>query len=190
MQTLSRQGSNLTGGTREMINECPSKEGDLVHIGSKGKWGITQNNHATLTARIAELEQENAKLLDEVTARRFTDERTDKLLDERQAWGEMPPCAICEKCGTAPGYVNAEKPAPHRFSKKFDQNTGKPFNFCMVCGRKEEVLFEPKCSECGHSEHKFLCLHTIELSNGEHDVCDCQSFGKIKSYTEEQDEQR
>ena len=109
---------------------------------------------------------------------------------ERQAWGEMPPCAICEKCGTAPGYVNAEKPAPHRFSKKFDQNTGKPFNFCMVCGRKEEVLFEPKCSECGHSEHKFLCLHTIELSNGEHDVCDCQSFGKIKSYTEEQDEQR
>lgn len=95
---------------------------------------------------------------------------------ERQAWGEMPPCAICEKCGTAPGYVNAEKPAPHRFSKKFDQNTGKPFNFCMVCGRKEEVLFEPKCSECGHSEHKFLCLHTIELSNGEHDVCDCQSF--------------
>lgn len=109
---------------------------------------------------------------------------------ERQAWGEMPPCAICEKCGTAPGYVNAEKPAPHRFSKKFDQNTGKPFNFCMVCGRKEEVLFEPKCSGCGHSEHKFLCLHTIELSNGEHDVCDCQSFRKRKSYTEEQDEQR
>lgn len=68
-----------------MINECPSKEGDLVHIGSKGKWGITQNNHATLTARIAELEQENAKLLDEVTARRFTDERTDKLLDELEA---------------------------------------------------------------------------------------------------------
>ena len=69
---------------------------------------------------------------------------------ERQTWGQMPPCAICEKCGTAPGYVNAEKPAPHRFSKKFDQNTGKPFNFCMVCGRKEEVLFEPKCAECGH----------------------------------------
>jgi len=95
---------------------------------------------------------------------------------EIQAWGEMPPCAICEKCGTAPGYVNAEKPAPHRFSKKFDQNTGKPFNFCMVCGRKEEVLSEHKCSGCGHSEHKSLCLHTIELSNGEHDVCDCQSF--------------
>ena len=69
---------------------------------------------------------------------------------ERQTWGQMPPCAICEKCGTAPGYVNAEKPAPHRFSKKFDQNTGKPFNFCMVCGRKEEVLSEPKCAECGH----------------------------------------
>lgn len=95
---------------------------------------------------------------------------------ERQAWGEMPPCAICEKCGTAPGYANATTHVLHLFSKKFDQNTGKPFNFCMVCGRKEEVLFEPKCSGCGHSEHKFLCLHTIELSNGEHDVCDCQSF--------------
>lgn len=106
---------------------------------------------------------------------------------ERQAWGEMPPCAICEKCGTAPGYVNAEKPAPHRFSKKFDQNTGKPFNFCMVCGRKEEVLFEPKCSECGHSEHKFLCLHTIELSNGEHDVCDCQSFSPAEPDATDED---
>lgn len=95
---------------------------------------------------------------------------------EKQSWGEMPPCNICEKCGTAPGYANAETAQPHRFSKKFDQNTGKPFNFCMVCGRKEEVLFEPKCSGCGHSEHKFLCLHTIELSSGEHDVCDCQSF--------------
>lgn len=106
---------------------------------------------------------------------------------ERQAWGEMPPCAICEKCGTAPGYVNAEKPAPHRFSKKFDQNTGKPFNFCMVCGRKEEVLFEPKCSGCGHSEHKFLCLHTIELSNGEHDVCDCQSFSPAEPDATDED---
>lgn len=38
-----------------------------------------------LTARIDELEQENAKLLDEVEARRFTDERTDKLLDELEA---------------------------------------------------------------------------------------------------------
>ena len=95
---------------------------------------------------------------------------------EKQSWGDLPPCSICEKCGTAPGYANAETAQSHRFSKKFDQNTGKPFNFCMVCGRKEEVLFEPKCSGCGHSEHKFLCLHTIELSNGEHDVCDCQSF--------------
>lgn len=43
------------------------------------------NEHATLTARVAELEQENAKLLDEVEARRFTDERTDKLLDELEA---------------------------------------------------------------------------------------------------------
>jgi len=95
---------------------------------------------------------------------------------EKQSWGDLPPCSICEKCGTAPGYANAETVQSHRFSKKFDQNTGKPFNFCMVCGRKEEVLFEPKCSGCGHSEHKFLCLHTTELSNGEHDVCDCQSF--------------
>jgi len=95
---------------------------------------------------------------------------------EKQSWGEMPPCNVCEKCGTAPGYANAETAQSHRFSKKFDQNTGKPFNFCMVCGRKEEVLFEPKCSGCGHPEHKLLCLHTIELSNGEHDVCDCQSF--------------
>ena len=43
------------------------------------------NEHATLTARVAELEQENAKLLDEVTERRFTDECTDKLLDELEA---------------------------------------------------------------------------------------------------------
>ena len=97
---------------------------------------------------------------------------------EKQSWGEMPPCAVCKKCGTAPGYANAETAQSHRFSKKFDQNTGKPFNFCMVCGRKEEVLFEPNCSGCGHSEHKFLCLHTIELSSGEHDVCDCQSLSE------------
>lgn len=46
---------------------------------------FTNRDNATLTARIAGLEQENAKLLDEVTARRFTDERTDKLLDELEA---------------------------------------------------------------------------------------------------------
>lgn len=34
---------------------------------------------------IQKLQQENAKLLDEVEARRFTDERTDKLLDELEA---------------------------------------------------------------------------------------------------------
>lgn len=53
-----------------------------------------------------------------------------------RAWGEMPPCSACDKCGTAPGYSN--QPAEsHRFSKKFDQNNGKPFLFCMVCGKKE-----------------------------------------------------
>ena len=46
---------------------------------------FTNRDIATLTARVAELEQENAKLLDEVEARRFTDERTDKLLDELEA---------------------------------------------------------------------------------------------------------
>lgn len=46
---------------------------------------FTNRDNATLAARIAELEQENAKLLDEVTERRFTDECTDKLLDEREA---------------------------------------------------------------------------------------------------------
>lgn len=46
---------------------------------------FTNRDIATLTARVAELEQENAKLLDEVKARRFTDERTDKLLDELEA---------------------------------------------------------------------------------------------------------
>lgn len=46
---------------------------------------FTNRDIDTLTARVAELEQENAKLLDEVTARRFTDERTDKLLDELEA---------------------------------------------------------------------------------------------------------
>lgn len=35
---------------------------------------FTNRDNATLTARVAELEQENAKLLDEVTARRFTDD--------------------------------------------------------------------------------------------------------------------
>lgn len=46
---------------------------------------FTNRDNATLTARVAELEQENAKLLDEVTERRFTDECTDKLLDELEA---------------------------------------------------------------------------------------------------------
>lgn len=96
---------------------------------------------------------------------------------EIQAWGEMPPCAICEKCGTAPGYVNAEKPTPHRFSKKFDQNTGKPFNFCMVCGRKEEVLFEPKCAECG----KTVATDDIGF--------ECETFVSCKACTNEVEEQ-
>lgn len=63
-----------------------------THRGDYDQWDrdgqfITKaiNEHATLTARVAELEQENAKLLDEVTERRFTDECTDKLLDEREA---------------------------------------------------------------------------------------------------------
>ena len=53
---------------------------------------FTNRDNATLAARIEELEQENAKLLDEVTARRFTDECTDKLLDEREA-----AAAICSQ---------------------------------------------------------------------------------------------
>lgn len=56
-------------------------------IDQHGRWGKLTfadlyDMLDALTTRIAELEQENAKLLDEVTARRFTDERTDKLLDE------------------------------------------------------------------------------------------------------------
>lgn len=59
-------------------------------IDQHGRWGKLTfadlyDTLDTLTARVAELEQDNAKLLDEVTARRFTDARTDKLLDELEA---------------------------------------------------------------------------------------------------------
>lgn len=66
---------NTPGG---ITNGCTGKDGEYA----PHEW---HSHTATLTARVAELEQENAKLLDEVEARRFTDERTDKLLDELEA---------------------------------------------------------------------------------------------------------
>ena len=56
-----------------------------------------------------------------------------------QSWGEMPPCNVCDDCGTAPGYTKATEPTPHRFVKKFDQNSGKPFRICLACMKRQEV---------------------------------------------------
>jgi hypothetical protein len=61
---------------------------------------------------------------------------------KKQAWGEMPPCAICEECGTAPGYSTVAEPTPHRFKKQFDQNTGEPYMRCFTCMKKEPIAEE------------------------------------------------
>lgn len=85
MSELSKYISNLKGEILQWRIEERHSPG-TVQVLDAGEWYVADLK--ALTARVEELEQENAKLLDEVTARRFTDERTDKLLDELEAENE------------------------------------------------------------------------------------------------------
>lgn len=82
--------SEIAMKRRVIYNEYLSRYDDRSGNWMDAAFSFVWNNAkliecATLTARVEELEQENAKLLDEVEVRRFTDERTDKLLDELEA---------------------------------------------------------------------------------------------------------
>lgn len=59
---------------------------------------------------------------------------------QKEWFGSMfPPCSRCDECGSAPF---GDEPTQHRFSKQYDQKTGKPYNFCMVCGKREQINAE------------------------------------------------
>lgn len=61
-----------------------------------------------------------------------------------EAWGSMPPssCTGCPECGTTLDTSPAghRTPDSHEFVKKFDENTGEPYEICMNCCRKKAEL--------------------------------------------------
>ena len=65
---------------------------------------------------------------------------------ERQCWTSMghADCDGCTTCGTTleehPEYHRT--PTPHKFETKYDEYTGKPYEWCPVCGRTKQELDE------------------------------------------------
>jgi len=59
-----------------------------------------------------------------------------------EAWGSMPPtnCQGCPYCNTTltqhPDYH--QTPAEHKYVTQYDENTGKPYEICLVCCHKRE----------------------------------------------------
>ncbi len=65
---------------------------------------------------------------------------------EQVAWSSMgsPDCHGCSECGTTLSeHPNYHEPLQeHKWKTKYNQNTGKPFKVCSVCGDTDIESFK------------------------------------------------
>ena len=93
------------------------------------------------------------------------------------------PCRACSKCGTtlAQHPDDHRTPVPHQWQTQYDQNTGKPFEFCRVClthrGLDEQSQVDEKDRRIAELQRNVTELkERLALAEG---ADKCEACGKI-----------
>ena len=69
------------------------------------------------------------------------------------------PCSVCEKCGSTLALPSGTyyEPEEHIFVKKYDQNTGEPYEICKRCNKRKKKVEEKEIHIISFGLPSYVC---------------------------------